>query len=319
MKKFGIACLVAVLTCGTPLVGSHPAFAQASSEAASHFKRGVALFNEADYAGALVEFKKANELAPNPAVLFNIAQTQYQLRSYAAALTTFERFLAEAPSTAEHRTEAQSALETLKSRVGKIEVAAPEGSEIAIDDEVAGKAPLAPVVVSVGRRRITATKDGRTSPPKVVEVSAGETQRVELKVGDAPSASPSNTGSPNVSVTAPEEGKPEKSSMVLPIVLFVGAGAAVAGAVVTGILASGANGDLKDERAKFPADRSKVDDLSSKTKTLALVTDILGASAIVLGGVGLYFTLTRPKSTASLTPAMNLRLTGSSAALEGRF
>lgn len=316
MKRLGIACFVAVLACTAPLVATTPAFAQGTSEAGKHFQRGVALFNEADYAGALVEFKKANELAPNPAVLFNIGQTQYQLRSYAAALTTFERFLAEAPPSAEHRSEAQSSLETLKSRVGKVDIAATEGSEIAIDDESVGTAPLAPVVVSVGKRRITATKDGRTSAPKFVEVSAGETAKVDLKVASE-SATPT-TGSVNVAPPAEET----KKSSVLPIVLFAGAGAAAVTAVVTGILASGANSDLKDARDTFPADRTKVDDLSSKTKTLALVTDIVGGAAIVLAGVGLYFTLTSSKkksNTAMWAPSVNVRLSPTSAGFEGRF
>lgn len=319
MMKSRTACLIAALMCVAPLVAPTPVHAQGSSEAGKHFQRGVGLFNEADYAGALVEFKKANELAPNPAVLFNIAQTQYQLRSYAAALGTFERFLAESGPTAEHRSEAQSALETLKSRVGKLDIAAPEKAEIAIDDEAVGTAPLAPVVVSVGRRRVVATKDGKTSTPKVVEVSAGETQRVELVISAAPPAPVTKAAPVDTTPAQHDEAKPSRS-YALPIALFAGAGATAVGAAITGVLAAGANGDLKDERGKFPADRGKIDDLSGKTKTLALVTDVLGASTIVLAGVGLYFTLTnKPKASTALAPSVNLRLTATGAGLEGRF
>jgi Tfp pilus assembly protein PilF len=69
----------------TSILSSSTAFAQppakptheATRDAGKHFQRGVALFNEADYAGALAEFKKAYELAPNPAVLYNIGQTHF--------------------------------------------------------------------------------------------------------------------------------------------------------------------------------------------------------------------------------------------------
>ena len=64
-------------------------------EADRHFQRGVALYVEADYRGALVEFERAYTLAPNGIVLFNVGETQYQLRDYAAALATFEHYLVE--------------------------------------------------------------------------------------------------------------------------------------------------------------------------------------------------------------------------------
>jgi hypothetical protein len=124
-----------------------------------------------------------------------------------------------------------------------------------------------------------------------------------------------------VASPSPEKPKPEKSSSALPIALFAGAGAFAGGAVVTGILASGAYRDLKEARARSPADQEKLGDLRRTTKSLALATDILGGSAILLGVVGLYLTLTpsKPRSTAALSPSVKLRLTLTSVGLEGRF
>src|SRR5438046_1076480 len=70
--------------------------AAAVNDAAKHFQRGVTMYTEADYRAALVEFRRAYEIAPNATVLYNIAQTYYQLQDYAGALVTFERYLAEA-------------------------------------------------------------------------------------------------------------------------------------------------------------------------------------------------------------------------------
>ena len=56
-------------------------------EAATHFQRGVGLYREADYRGALVEFHRAGELVPAPVTFYNIGETEYQLREYAEALT----------------------------------------------------------------------------------------------------------------------------------------------------------------------------------------------------------------------------------------
>src|SRR3954469_14619078 len=81
-------------------------------EAGKHFQRGVALYNEADYRAALVEFRRAYDIAPNAAVLYNIGQTYYQLQNYAAALTTLQHYLGEAGPTAPHRHEVEQTLDT---------------------------------------------------------------------------------------------------------------------------------------------------------------------------------------------------------------
>src|SRR5580704_5653549 len=65
-----------------------------TKQAADHFDRGVAMYGEADYRAALVEFKKAYEIAPNAAVLYNLGQTYYQLQNYAEALSAFEQYIA---------------------------------------------------------------------------------------------------------------------------------------------------------------------------------------------------------------------------------
>jgi len=294
----------AVALLASSLVTSAPAFAQpakptpeATRDAGKHFHRGVALFNEADYAGALAEFKKAYDIAPNPAVLYNIGQTHFQLRSYAAALQVFERYLAEAGASAEHRAEAEANVETLRSRVGKIDVIAADGTEVTIDDEVAGKTPLPPIQAAVGRRKVTVFKDG-SQQVRFAEVSAGETVRLEIKTA---AVEPSTTR-PEPSYAPPADG----SSSVVPTALWIGTGVLVAGAVTTGILALGASSELSDERAKPAggATRSSLDDLESKTATLALVTDILAGAAVVTGGIALYMTLTSKSSrTGALPPA----------------
>jgi tetratricopeptide (TPR) repeat protein len=140
------------------------------AEAGKRFNAGVTLYSEADYRAALVEFKRAYEIAPNPAVLYNIGQTQYQLQDYAAAYLSLTRYLAEAGADADHKEEVTKTLATLASRVGKINVMANvEGAEVRIDDELVGKTPLAaPVLVSVGRRKVEISMAGRassTSPP----------------------------------------------------------------------------------------------------------------------------------------------------------
>ena len=278
----------------------------AQKEASTHFQRAVQLYSEADYRAALVEFKRAYELAPHVTVLYNLGQTHYQLQNYAEALTTFERFLAEGGTT--HRSEVESAVNVLKTRVGKLDITTPAaGWEIAVDDEVVGKTPLAkPVAVSIGRRKLSASKPGENAVTRFVEVAAGETAAVSLAAGGAP-AKPEGTEPP----------PPVVDRGVSPLIIagWVGTGALAVGAVVTGVLASSKASDLKDARNAFPGNKSDIDSKSSSVKSLALVTDILGASAIILGGVTLYFTLTKPSSTTTA----RLGTSGSRLLLEGSF
>lgn len=283
--------------------------ANAQKEAGVHFQRAVTLYSEADYRAALVEFKRAYELAPNVTVLYNLGETYYQLQNYAEALTTFERFLAEGGT--QHKAEVENAVSVLKTRVGKLDITtASPGWEISIDDEVVGKTPLAkPIAVSIGRRRLAATKPGETPVSRLVEVAAGETAAINLAVAGGPTKPADGSDT-----QAPPAGADHGNNGLL-IAGWVGTGALAAGAVVTGILATSKSSSLKDARAQFPADKGDLDSKASSVKTLALVTDILGASAIILGGVTLYFTLTKPSSTTTA----RLGTSGSRLLLEGTF
>ena len=177
---------------------AHAQETNAQKEAGIHFQRAVQLYSEADYRAALVEFKRAYELTPHVTVLYNLGQTHYQLQNYAEALTTFERFLSEGGTT--QRSEVESAVTVLKTRVGKLDITTPApGWEIAIDDEVVGKTPLAkPVAVSIGRRKLSATKTGENSVSRFVEVAAGETAAVSLAAGGAPTKPESTEPPPPV-------------------------------------------------------------------------------------------------------------------------
>src|SRR5215218_10346672 len=77
--------------------GSQPATPtkEARDEAKSRFLKGLDLFKEGDYQAALIEFRRANELAPNYNVLYNIGQVYFQLTDYPNALNSLERYLKE--------------------------------------------------------------------------------------------------------------------------------------------------------------------------------------------------------------------------------
>lgn len=281
----GVACLGLAASAAF----AEPPAASPVKEATKHFHRGIALYSEADYRGALTEFKRAYEIAPNANVLYNVGETYYQLQNYAAALAVFERYLNEAGTSAPHRREVEQTLETLRTRVGNVQISTnvPD-CEITVDDDLVGKTPFGtPVVVSVGRRKITAMHTGRAPETRFVEVSAGDIAEVALSLTPLGGAAAARPG-----VAA----QGDAGGVDLVKVGWVATGTLAAGTLATGIWAYTASRQLQDARHKFPADAAELDSKSSRARTLALVADVVGAATVVAGAVTLKLTLSRSSS-----------------------
>src|SRR3954464_91421 len=130
-----LALCLFVLGAATRALADNP-----SREAGAHFQRGVELYNDGDFRGALVEFKRAYQIWPRANVLYDIGQTEYQLLDYASSLRTMERYLAETGPNAVHRQEVENTVEVLRGRVGRIALTTDAGDpcDVTIDDQAAG-------------------------------------------------------------------------------------------------------------------------------------------------------------------------------------
>jgi hypothetical protein len=273
--------------------------------ASTHFRRGVQLYGEADYAGALVEFKRAYSIAPTSATLYNVGEAQYQLQDYAGALKTFQRFLAEFGATDSHRAEVERSVEVLRTRVGRVSVTTlPVGADITVDDRFVGKTPLnEPVLVSVGHRKLAASMNGRPPVVSYVDVAAEDDIPVKLELPPAPGlvpavatpASAAASDMPRTPAAAPSGGS------ALRIVGFVFAGALAAGAGTFGILAIGEEGALKNARNAFPAVPATVTHDANLITIFSVLADSMAAGAIVVGGVTLISTLSSTNTDGAKT------------------
>lgn len=271
-----------------------------TQQAAAHFDRGVSLYNETDYRAALVEFKKAYEIAPNPGVLYNLGQTYFQLQNYAAALTTFRQFVREAGENP-HKAEVEQYIKTLEARVGKVQITTTTPAEITIDDESVGKTPLAaPIDVSIGHRKVMALVAGKPAETRYVDVATGETVKVDISITAEPAAPPLQ---PSKTPAGPVDKEPKPSHAR--VILWSATGALAAGAGVTGALAWKSSSDLDKLKKTFPTTPDALDAQASRTKNLSLASDILTGAAILTGCAALYVTLTHKSSKevhAGLTP-----------------
>jgi hypothetical protein len=282
----GLLAVLLLWPCARAAAQATPPSDEVIREAGKHFQRGVTLYSETDYRGALVEFRRAYEITSNGSVLYNIGETEYQLRDYAGALTTFERYLIEAGPTDSHRAEVESNIRELRTRVGRLTInTIPRGAEVSVDDRVIGKTPLdVPVVVGVGHVRVTATLAGRQPAIREIDVAAEDDLTVLLQLAPVPSA---KTAPPPARASS-DGARTSASAGSLRPLAWVGAGVLGAGAVAMGLLAIHEGATLKSERdayqddmsAAYAADkRNRLDVLSIRTRRYSLAADVLGAAA----------------------------------------
>jgi hypothetical protein len=279
----------------------------AVKEAEAHFRRGVDLYKDNDSGGALVEFKRAYQLAPNYRVLFNLGQTYFQLQRYADALRTLQAFVAQggAQIAADRRAAVEADVRQLENRVGQVEIRTNvDGAQLLVDDEAAGVAPLAQAVaVSVGHRKIAAMKPGLPTQERYVDVAAGDHVGVVL---DFPATPPALAGTPTPTPTL----APASASASAPAPASAPArtgtwiawgvtGAFGAATVVTGVLALAAKSDLSTQLDTFPGNPGAIDSARTRTKTFGVASDALLGATVLAGGVAVYVTL----AGSSRTPA----------------
>lgn len=271
---------------------AEPPSSAAVQQAGAHFDRGVALYTDSDYRGALVEFRRAYDTAPNAAVLYNIGETYYQLQNYAAALTILERYLTEAGEAAAHRREVEQTIATLQARVGKLAITTNVGDcEILIDDVPAGRTPLAdPIVVSVGSRKLTVSHAGRPSETRQVDVAAGDVVPVAITLAEPVVAPPPPVTpvpvAPPVIVAAPTDHHRAITAG------WITTGGLAAIAIGTGAVAIVSAHQLSDLRNQFPVTQKQLDDKSSRVHVFSAIADVTGVLAVIAGGLSLTMQLT---------------------------
>ncbi|MFO0590965.1 MAG: PEGA domain-containing protein [Polyangiaceae bacterium] len=279
----------------------------AADEASKHFRSGVAFYKSKDFAAAMVEFKRAYELAPNYAVLYNLGQTARELKDNALALSSYERYLREGDTKipAARRKEVTTAIEELRSKVGKIKVVTNvSGAEIAVDDVTVGASPLPEsVVVNIGRRKVSATLSGYVPVQRVLDVAGQEEATATLEL--------TKIEPTKVQTSEPVSPPPPPPVLKTPTVVWVmlsATGALAVAAGVTGGLALSAHNGLQSELGKFPGDPAAIKSAQGQTSTFAITTDVLGGLALAsaVTTTVLFFAAPRtpekPQTTVGISP-----------------
>jgi hypothetical protein len=327
-----IAVWVLAVSCGIAIAtaGATSSAQKAKDPAKAAFAKGNKLFDSGDFAGAAEAFREANRLNPSWKLFYNIGQAEAAAKHYGLALEAFERYLAEGGDEVapDRNDEVIAEIKRLRELLGSVEIKAPDGALIIVDDFESGTAPLPGAVkLAAGVDHvIRAEKDGAVLESRTVRVSSGDTVVVELgmpKPEQGPAAAPAASADPGAASSSPAGGSPLKTWGW--VTLGVGAAVAIAGGVVGGIALSldkKLQDDCQNNECTTPA---QYDDIS-KRDTMGLASTVLiisGAAVAATGAVLLIVGYKKAETNdatgaeVSLVPAAGPGFAG--AALAGRF
>jgi hypothetical protein len=134
------------------------------ADAKRDYDAGKLLFEDGDYATALLMYQAAYDRTHDPRLLWNVAVCKKNLRHYAKAAATLARYLAEGGTliSGSDRRDAQDLVKAIApfTVTETIKVSEPD-AHVFVDDEPVGTSPLpGPLVLDMGTRRVRVRKEG---------------------------------------------------------------------------------------------------------------------------------------------------------------
>jgi hypothetical protein len=101
-----------------------------------HYDRGVVLYEQGDYQGAIREFVTAYCDSPESSMFYNIGQAYERMLDYEKAVAYLERFILESAPEAPNRKRAEIRVDVLRRTPARILVAtSPKGAEVTLSSE----------------------------------------------------------------------------------------------------------------------------------------------------------------------------------------
>jgi PEGA domain/Tetratricopeptide repeat len=283
-------------------------------QARKHFSQGLKLYKDGDFDAALVQFERAYAVKSNYKVLYNIAQCYFELHQYVEARDALSRYVKDGGASIEpeRRAQVDSDLAELQKRIAHLRLSVNvKGATVYVDGKKAGVTPLTSVIdVNEGQRTVSVEARDHGTKQRVVRLAGGEEQTVTLDFEDVKPGAASSGGAP-----APASSKASDGLGPAFWVTGISALALGAGAGVTGFLALQAQSDHQDALKRPGVTPPELDDDRTKAKTLALTTDILAGSAIVLGGIATVLLVTHDSGKQQV----GLGVGPGSVSLQGRF
>jgi hypothetical protein len=215
-------------------VGSSASFAQTPDEkiAKAHFGTGQDYFNAGRYEPAVKEFLEAYRLSHKVDLLWNIAHCYGKLDDPGRMTSYFHQYLKARPA-AEDRKSIEAEMEKVAPRVATVALHSEvPGSELRVDGEVVGLAPIEPILLTMGKHHFEASHAEHAPAQADVDLPGGRSTDLSLDP-KAIDATPVVVQAP-ILVAPPVE--PPRRRWIGPVVGVVAA--VVVAAVVVAVLFS---------------------------------------------------------------------------------
>jgi hypothetical protein len=174
-----------LLVLATPVLAASP-----SESAGIHAKSAEEQFQAGNWEQALIEFRLANEAAPNPDYLFNMAQCEYNLGLLKEALAHYQEYLG--TTDGRRRNEAS---EMARARIKAINLrqsvfsiySLPAGADVRIEGpkQAVGRAP-SDFRVPSGKYRITVSQPAYVSQTSQVDIGIAESKSLFFQLVPIP-------------------------------------------------------------------------------------------------------------------------------------
>jgi hypothetical protein len=322
-----MAVLLAVsATATSPALAGDAPKPEDVNEARSRYKKGLDLYEDGAFDAALIEFQRAYDTAPSYKILYNIGLVYLQLNDYAGALRTFKKYVDDGGKKIDtkRRAEVDREIKKLEGRVASLTIKVNvEGAEVSIDDLEVGETPIDyAVFVNAGKRKVSAAKSGYAPATRVVVLAGGDEKTIELELRPGSAGPQPLQTKPAAPLEKPKHEKPVKEATPgrsVPWLLWGVTGALAIGATTAGVLTLQSQNDFNNKK-DHPASKDVLDKASKKTRTLAIVTDVLIGGTVVVGGYATYLTFFEPqKEPAADSTALQFRVGPGRVEVGGRF
>lgn len=281
------------------------AWAQADSDleqARRTFADGLAHENAGRCDEALAEYRRVQAVKDTANVRFRLGSCSEKTGRLRAAMRSYEGAIRLGRGDAQAKdvvAEAEARIEALTPKMARLEVRAPAGAAVRLDDEDVGDAELAePVWVEAGRHTLVATAAGKKPSRLEFGAEAGRATPLDVVLDDeAPRPPP-----------PPHEPAPLAPSRVRSVAgwSLVGLGGALGiGAAISLAVRESSIATLRDACAPAcPASRqAELEDARGRalaTGPLAAVLAVAGGVSLVTGAIVL---ATAPRRSAFLAPS----------------
>lgn len=274
----------------------------ARQQARQRFEAGMKLYEEGDYALALLEFERAHSLVPGYRVLYNIGQVNIQLGRYARATQKLRQFLAEGGDeiAPDRRASVLADLNMLEGRTANLLVSVdPPGTEIVLDNDVIATAPmLEPLLVDAGEHRLTLRKVGYIEQTRPIALAGRDQLHFELTLTLAPVTRAEKTLVVE-RIGLPDLHQQEAARRQLALTLgWTGAGLLATAWAATGYMGLD-TARQRDDKLREATSARELSELERSSKRWYLAADVLGGLTLAATATLTYYTFFAPRPAAT--------------------